>query len=49
MKTPDGNYKREGFFIAQKYNGSGYGKSYMLMNDQRIYYVKKEEAFKYKN
>lgn len=48
MKTPDGNYKREGFFIAQKYNGSTYGKSYMLMNDQRIYFVKKEEALKYK-
>ncbi len=49
MKTPEGNYKREGFFIGQKYNGSSYGKSYMLMNDQRIYYVKKEEALKYKS
>jgi len=48
MKTPDGNYKREGFYIGQKYNGSSFGSTYMLYNDQRIYYVNPKEAFKYK-
>lgn len=48
MKTPDGNYKREGFYIAQDYAGGGnYAGTYMLYNDQRIYYVKPAEAFKY--
>ncbi len=48
MKTPDGNYKREGFYIGQKYTGSAFGSTYMLYNDQRIYYVNPKEAFKYK-
>ncbi len=48
MKTPDGNYKREGFYIGQKYTGSAFGSTYMLYNDQRIYYVTPKEAFKYK-
>lgn len=49
MKTPQGNYKREGFYIAQNYDGTGsYGGTYMLYNDQRIYYVNPKDAFKYK-
>ena len=48
MKTPNGNFKREGFYIGQKYTGSGYGSTYMLYNDQRIYYVNPKEAYKYK-
>lgn len=48
MKTPQGNYKREGFYIAQKYEGSAYGKTHMLYNDQRIYYVNPKDALKYK-
>lgn len=48
MKTPDGNFKREGFYIGQKYTGSSYGSTYMLYNDQRIYYVNPKEAYKYK-
>lgn len=47
MKTPDGNYKREGFYVGQKYNGSSWGKTYMLYNDQFIYYVNPKDAFKY--
>lgn len=47
MKTPDGNYKREGFYIGQKYNGSSWGSTYMLYNDQRIYYVNPKDAMKY--
>lgn len=49
MKTPDGNYKREGFYIGQKHNGSAWGNTYMLYNDQFIYYVNPKDAFKYKN
>lgn len=50
MKTPQGNYKREGFYIAQDYVGGGnFGKTYMLYNDQRIYYVNPNDAMKYKN
>lgn len=49
MKTPQGNYKREGFYIAQDYVGGGnFGKTYMLYNDQRIYYVNPTNALKYK-
>lgn len=49
MKTPKGNYKREGFYIAQNYDGTGsYGNTYMLYNDQKIYFVKPSEAMKYK-
>jgi len=48
MKTPDGNYKREGFYIGQKHNGSAWGNTYMLYNDQLIYYVNPKDAFKYK-
>lgn len=48
MKTPDGNYKREGFYIGQKYNGSSWGTTHMLYNDQRIYYVNPSDAMKYK-
>lgn len=49
MKTPQGNYKREGFYIAQNYTGhENYGKTYMLYNDQRIYYVNPKDAFLYK-
>ena len=49
MKTPQGNYKREGFYIAQDYVGEGnFGKTYMLYNDQRIYYVNPTDAMKYK-
>jgi hypothetical protein len=48
MKTPQGNYKREGFYIAQDYDGTGsYSQTYMLYNDQRIYYVNPKDAFKY--
>ncbi|HCQ29180.1 MAG TPA: hypothetical protein DIU39_02775 [Flavobacteriales bacterium] len=50
MKTPQGNYKREGFYIAQDHTGNNqYGKTYMLYNDQRIYYVNPKDAFQYKN
>lgn len=50
MKTPQGNYKREGFYIAQDHTGgNNYGQAYMLYNDQRIYYVNPKDAFKYKN
>lgn len=49
MKTPKGDYKREGFYIAQDYIGGGnFGKTYMLYNDQRIYYVNPADALKYK-
>lgn len=48
MKTPDGNYKREGFYIGQKHNGSSWGNSYMLYNDQFIYYVNPKDVMKYK-
>ncbi|MCT4664995.1 MAG: hypothetical protein N4A45_07155 [Flavobacteriales bacterium] len=48
MKSSDGNYKREGFYIGQKYQGNGYGKTYMLYNDQRIFYVNPKEVNKYR-
>ncbi len=48
MKTPDGNYKREGFYIGQKYTGTGWGSTHMLYNDQLIYYVNPADAMKYK-
>lgn len=49
MKTPTGNYKREGFYVAQDYEGNGtYGNTYMQYNDQRIYYVNPNDVFKYK-
>ncbi|WP_066759439.1 hypothetical protein [Crocinitomix algicola] len=49
MKTPKGNYKREGFYIAQDYlENNTYGNTYMLYNDQRIYYVNPNDAFTYK-
>jgi hypothetical protein len=49
MQTPQGNYKREGFYVAQDYTGNGnYGQTYMLYNDQRIYYVNPNDAMQYK-
>lgn len=49
MKTPTGNFKREGFYVAQDYKGNGtYGNTYMQYNDQRIYYVNPSEVNKYK-